>query len=359
MNPTRALLPIVLVLLAGCSSSRTERRVPPRFTIEEVPAAIEESEADLEAGRYEEALERLRSAKNTPGLPAGPRQEVQVVLERAARAVIEHSDDHRHLEELMDVDIPRPLAVAAGIRAARLLYAEGERMRSFRLIRRLDSKFPQHPQRLEAAALLFEIGENLANDDRRYLLFFRYKADAPQVLEYLVTNHPSSPRGDRALALLARLYVEEKQLELAIEKHQNLLLWYPDSPRAARSQAAIPHLRLTRLHSPEYDRSEMQRAREELEEWLDEHAGRADAELTEQVRRDRLDAIRRLADNDLDVARFYDTVDWPHAARRHARRAHELALAGGDPEQIEETDALLASLAVEAQPLGAADGDAQ
>ena len=204
---------LLLALAASCASSDAKRTVPPRFSIEEVPAAIEASLEDLEAGRAEVALERLRSAKNTPGLPADLRQEVQVALVRTAQEVIDHSTDHRHLEDLTDVDIPRTMAVAAGIRAARLLFEEGERMSSFRLIRKLDAKFPQHPQRAQAAELLFEVGTDLAQDEGRYLLIFKYKSDAPQVLEYLVMNHPSSPRGDEALWTLGEIY-EESRLSL-------------------------------------------------------------------------------------------------------------------------------------------------
>ncbi len=333
-----------LALLASCSSSGGKERIPPRFTVEEVPAAIEASKADLEAERWEKALERLRSAKNTPNLGAEQRQNVQRVLETAAQEVIDHSDDPGHLQGLMDVDIPRPLAVAAGIRAARLLFEDGERMKAFRLIRRLDSKFPQHPQKMEAADLLFQIGADLAADDGHYALIFSHSANAPQVLEYLVLNHPSAPRGDEALWLLVTLYVNDKQVNLAIEKCQDLLLWFNDSPYAVRGQAQIPHLRLRGLTSPEYDRTEMQRARVELQVWIQDHAGGRDVDLEDQVRRDLTDSIRRLADNDLVVARFYARVKSYEGARYHALRALSLAQEGQDPGQVTEAEELLESL---------------
>ena len=344
---TRLTALLLLALVAGCSSSDTKRRVSPRFSAAEVPAAIAESEADLDAGRYEAALERLRSAKNTPDLPAEQRQAVQLVLERAAGEVITHSTNASDLQELTDIDIPRPLAVEAGIRAAHLLFEEGERMKAFRLLRKLDAKFPQHPRRMQAASLLYEVGKDLASDDGSYLLIFHYKNDAPQVLEYLVMNHPSAPEGDEALWLLSQLYEEANQLDLAIEKHQDLILWFLGSEYVVRSQAAIPRLRMAILHSPEYDRSQLLLARAELETWLAEHGSTAQPELIAEVRRDRTDAIRRLADSDLDIARFYERVDSPKGATFHARRAFDLAREGADPVQIEEARELLQAVQTE------------
>jgi tetratricopeptide (TPR) repeat protein len=340
-----------LSMLSACSSTDKKIEIAPRFTIEEVPAAIAASEADLAEGKVESALERMRSAKNTPGLPAAGRQAVQRVLERSAQAVIDGTEDPSHLRNLMDVNIPRPMAVAAGIRAARLLLADGERMKAFRLIKRLDAKFPQHPEKLAAGRILFQIGESLAKDDGTYWLFFSYKSNAPQVLEYMVMNHPSAPRGDEALTILASLYEDSGRWDLAIEKHQDLLLWFPASRRAIRSQADIPRLRLRALGSPEYDRFEMTLAREEFEAWLAEYTGRAElADLETQVRRNLADAVRRLADNDLDVARFYARVANPEGARYHALRAFETAKEGGDPDQVREAEALLESLPDEVAP---------
>ena len=217
-------------------------------------------------------------------------------------------------------------------------------MKAFRQLRLLDAKFPQHAQRAQAAALLYEIGENLANDDGRYLLVFRYKSDAPQILEYLVMNHPSAPQGDEALWMLGELYQESKRLQLAIEKHQDLQLWFPESPYAVRSQAQVPRLRLVLLSSPEYDRSELVRARGELEAWLEEHELTASRDLVDQVQYDRTDVVRRLADSDLQIARFYRKVDAPIGAENHARRAYDLAREGGDEAQVAEASALLESL---------------
>lgn len=338
-------LPLLLLvtLAAACASDHAKKRIAPRFTIEEVPTAIEASRADLDAGRSTVALERLRSAKNTVGLPADLRQRVQLELELAAIAVIQDSDDPGDLEDLTDVDIPRHMAVAAGIRAAELHVANGKRMKAFRTLRRLDEKFPQHAQRARSAQILYELGADIAADEGRYWIFFRKKTDAPQVLEYLVLHHPTSAYGDEALVILSEYYEEERKFQLAIEKHLELVLWYPESVYVAESQAAVPRLRLTRLASPEYDRTEMSLALAECEEWLETNVG-ADPALTESVEDLRLDAIRRMIDHDLIVARFYAKVDSPEGVRLHATRALDLAVEGGVQEQRAEAKAMLDSL---------------
>ena len=352
----------VLLLAAACQSSNVKQRVAPRFSVDEVPQAIADSETDLVEGRHARALERLRSARNTPALPNDLGVQVSEALNRAADAVITNSTNAQELYEMTDVDIPRPLAVAAGIRAARLHQERGKRMKAFRVIRNLDAKFPQHPQRGEAAQILFEVGEDMALDTGRYALIFTYRSDAPTILEYLVMNHPSSPHGDRALELLADIYEDKKNLPLAIEKYQELLLWFPGSERTTRvvdtdgidlgeearlltvAQARIPELRLQNLRSPEYDRGELLIARGELQVWIDDHQSSASPALVGKVERMQVDTAQRLADNDLGVARFYKRVDSLEGAWHHGRRALDFASEGRDPNQVDEVRSFLEGL---------------
>ncbi len=107
------------------------------------------------------------------------------------------------------------------------------------------------------------------------------------------------------------------------------------------SQAAVPRLRLAALRSPEYDRSEMLRAKHELEEWLRAYS---DHELAPIVRLHLADGLRRLSDNDLIVARFYRTVDNAYGARRHAERALEEARVAQDTERERAAEEFVAGL---------------
>ena len=330
---------ILLALISSCGATRLAQRAEARYTPEQVPAVLELARAAIaEQTDLELTLEQVRSARSTAGLSPDLRQEVQNVLEATTRAVIAHSQDADLLEAIMGVDVPRQLAVEAGLRSAQLLFLERERMEAYRLIKRMDSKFPQHHERGAAGGLLGEIGFDLAEDGGSYGLIFKYRNLAAEVLEYLVMNYPSHPGGDLTLWTLGTLYQEQRKLDIAIEKHQDLLLWFPTSPRAPMAQARIPHLRLMIHSDPEYDRATLIQAQGELRNWLDEYGNH---ESISAVRKDLVDATRRLAANDLVLANFYATLESAEGVRLHARRALAEAREGGDPDQVKEADELL------------------
>jgi outer membrane protein assembly factor BamD (BamD/ComL family) len=323
--------------------------VPKEYAPEQAGAAMEEARGELEQGDLLHAFFRSRSAARSKGLSPEDKLASQALFDRATEAWIDaHSatgSDPDLLEELLELDVSTPLAVRAGVNAARLYYEEKERMKAFRLLKRVDRKFPHHQERLAAGGLLASIGFSFAEDTRRYGLIFHYKDNAPQVLEYLVLEYPTQAECDRAYFVLAKLYEEEKEWDLAIERLEDLVLWHSESPLVVESRARIPHLRLTALRSPEYDRGLLVKAREETEDWLARFPDQGAPEaMTELVRADHVDAIRRLADNDLVVARFYKRVDNASGAELHARRAVEEAHSGGEAKQIAEAQALLENI---------------
>ncbi len=338
---------LLCTLFAEASCSSLPSGVPSSYDNEEIGGALQTIDEELADGRFRHALARSRIAGETRGLSPEERQAIQMRLERAALARIEElqqdDGDAESLEDIFELELPRQLSVSAGMRAAEIHFADGERMDSFRMIRRVDLKYPQHQERTKAGALLFEIGQSFEQDDGTYFLFFDYRDNAPEVFEYLVLNHPSEPRCDEAYWLLAKMYEEDERWDLAIERHEDLLLWYPASVHVPFSRARIPHLRLASLRSPEYDRTEMMLALDELEGWLIDFPALAETEpeLTDSVERDRLDAMQRLADNDMTVSRFYYTVDNGTGANYHAQRAVEEAVAGGSSAQVEEAQAWL------------------
>jgi outer membrane protein assembly factor BamD (BamD/ComL family) len=178
---------------------------------------------------------------------------------------------------------------------------------------------------------LTDIGLSLAEDDSSFLGLFKKTDDAQEVLEYMILNQPWAPRSNVAYARLARLYEEDEEWQLAIERHEQLVLNHPGSAERIWSQAQIPHLRLMALKSPEYDRSVMLTARKELEDWLRSYAGH---EFEERVQLDLADCLRRLCDNDLIIADFYATVGSEVGARFHRERALDEARAAGDEERM-------------------------
>lgn len=346
MSAPRLRLALILVMalaVGSCSSGRRRPDVPKKFTPEEVPAAIEQARAELDQPKGPEtAVERLKTAVETPGLEHRLRtrlqREFEFVVERRIEELEVANDDPEALKDLSELEIARRLAVRAGVGAARIWLAQGERVKCFRHLRSIDERFPLHSQRIEAGALLAEAGLSLANDKGSYGFFFSYRALAPQILEYLVTEYPSDPNGPEALVTLAELYEENRELVLAQQRHEDLILYFPEDARLPDSQASIPRLRLARLSSPEYDRVLMQTAREELEIWLGNYPMHASRPAVETLLHD---ALGRLADNDLLVARFYRTVGNPTGAEYHARRALSIAQEAQNPDQVEEARKLL------------------
>ena len=359
----RTLAPILLALpllggAASCAALTTwlpggPERIPAKLDAGKVAHAIEEAEADLAAGRTERALRWMRAASAASGLPPEQRDRVQTLMEEAARRRIDELSapgaDPEPLADLVDLDLPRQLAVTAGIRAARRMFESGEPMDAFHLIKKIDTRYPLHHERAAAGELLAEIGLSLAADESRFLFFFSRADDAQEVLEYLILHDPWASRCDEAYAALARMYTDESEWKLAIDRLEKLVLNHPQSPLRTQSQARIPHLRLGAIRSPEYDRAEILRARRELEDWLRTWPGH---EMEPAVRLDLADCLRRLSDSDRIIAAFYDRVHNVFGARRHAQRAVEEARQAGDEERARDAELFLASLPPEKPAAG-------
>ena len=249
-------------------------------------------------------------------------------------------------QALAELELPRDLAVRASLAAARSWLEQGERFKCHETLVAMDVRYPLHARRAEAGELHFQAGISLAEDPGTYALIFSFSSDGITVLEAFIERYPGHPYGPRAYEALVQAYEEDRLFDLAIMRAQGLVLEYPGTREGVWAQARIPHLRLASLGTPEYDRSLMLQARGELSDWLRTYPGHA---LEEQVRIDLADALQRLADSDLAIARFYRKVESPAGFEFHARRALETARDAGDPGQVEEAEALLAE-AIEAAP---------
>ena len=348
----------VLGLAPGCSTLSSwvsgQERIPKKLDAARVPHAIESARDDLAQGRTERALTWMRAASASTGLSPETRDEVQKLLEDcAARRIDELSvpdADPEDLADLVDIDLPRQLAVTAGIRAARRMFEEDEPMDGYHLVKRLDTKYPLHHERVAAGELLADIGLALSKDHSSFLFFFDRQDDAQEVLEYLILNYPRASRCDQAYAALSRIYADDRQWWFAIDRLEKLVLSHPQSTLRPEAQAGIPKLRLASIESPEYDRSALLRARREMEEWL---RAWPTHELEPRVRADLTDCLRRLADSDRNIAGFYVRVDNPSGARWHAQRSIEEARAAGDENRAREAREILDGLPPEKQPASA------
>lgn len=354
---TRPILALLLVTLAGSCRSVASwlpggpERIPAKLDAARVPHAIERAEADLATGDSARALEWMRAASRSSGLTTEQRETVQSLLEKAADTRMHDLSrpgaDPDELADMLDLDLPRQIAVTAGVRAARMMFEAGEPMDAYRLIKKVDTKFPLHHERAQAGDLLFEIGSALAADKSSFLGLFKKTDDAQEVLEYLILYYPWATGCDRAYVTLAQLYEDDHEWELAIDRHEKLVLNHPSSPLRPASQAAVPRLRLRALKSPEYDRSELLQARRELDDWLRTLAG----DPTEaRVRLDLGDCLRRLSDNDLVVARFYRRVGNAYGSRQHAERALDEARAAQDDGRTRAAESFLSKLAKPTEP---------
>lgn len=344
--PLLTLLSCALALaLAGCGTTYIERSegVPSELEPPEVPAAILAAEEALLDGQPQLALDWMRVASDLDGLPTAQRARVQQLLEIAAdrwlKELSEEDTPPELLAEILDLDLPRQLAVTGALRGAALLVARGDYHDAFDLIERIDRRYPTHHLRPEAGRLLVEAGLALSELESGW--WDSHRDHAFQTLEYTSINYPLTPRGDLVLRRLAEMYEEDQRWYLSIARHEELAANFPESPLVPYSLARIPHLLLASIESPEYDRNAILEARDGLLKWLRDHEGH---EVTEQVRFDLADAQVRLAVSDLTIAEFHVTVGSDFGARLHATRALAEASAAGDDARARRAQDILDSL---------------
>lgn len=332
-------LGLALAALAACSSTGSGSD----FSAEEVRATIDAAREDQAAGRTQDALERLAEAKHAEGLPLELRSELEAELETVAdRRIQELSAGRggaRRLEDMLDMELPGPIAVTAGVTAARKRMEAGKPYKAFRMLQKVEERYPTHHMRRAAGEICAQAGLEMSEDEPSFLGFFSSRDEGMEALEWLVITYPSEPRGDEAFQRLAEMYASDRDYQLSVLRYEGLVANHLDSPLAVEAQACIPRMRLAGLESPEYDRRELNRARRELEGWLELHAGN---EGEAMVRLDYGDCLRRLVLSDLGISRFYLRIDRPFGARYHAVRALETARLCGDQPLAQRSEALIA-----------------
>ena len=339
------LLASVTLALASCTSTYIQRSegVPTEIEASQVPAAIQAAEEALLAGNPHLALDWMRTASALDGLPSEQRVKVQRLLEISADRFLQELSDEdappEMLAEILDLDLPRQLAVTGALRGVRLLVERGDYHDAYLLIERIDKRYPTHHLRPEAGRLLVEAGLALSELESGWFSSNRDHAFA--ALEYCSINYPLTPRGDLVYRRLAEMYEEDQLWYLAIARHEELTQNYPESALVPYSLARIPHLLLASIESPEYDRNALLDARRDLERWLRDYAGH---ELTDEVRYDLTDALVRLTISDLGIADFYATVEVDSGTRYHAKRALEEARLAGDEKRMARAQRMLDAL---------------
>lgn len=345
---TARRLPLVLVLLALGACVSAARRAGAEL---EPAEGLSRARALLESGQADEAAELLLGLQGKKRLSTPDRHAIEVLLERASFAWIERlvttNAAPGRLVDLYEEELPPRARVSAGVAAASRYLALGLPLEAYLMVKRVDEKFRTHYERAAAGNAVAQAGFDLARSERRYLFFFTYRDRALEALEYLVLNYPSNASCEEAYLTLARMYEEDGELPLALERLEDLVLFFPQSAFAAYAEARIPELRLAQVRGARYDRSQAERARNELADWLKRHPQGAERA---QVLRSLARAQRLLCENDLVVARFYRRVDEPFGVRLHAGKALELAREIPDDELAARATELLAEVAGATEP---------
>ncbi|MFT5285502.1 MAG: hypothetical protein ACI8TQ_001667 [Planctomycetota bacterium] len=365
MTCSRPLAPLLVVLSLGFGScqSHDPHLVPfsasdpeRQGKLLEIGQELDLVEVELEQGSIEHALELVQDIRDSGIFDAEIRHRTELLLEvcatRRLDELIANKGSVHEFEDLFEDDVPKNVRVSAGIAGARRQLEENEPIEAYSLIRRIDGEFSSHHERAAAGDILAQAGFALSVSTRYRLWLFSYRARAPEVLEYLVLNYPSNFNGERAYMILAELYEEDDELEFALERYEDLLLYYRTSQFVPQAEAKVPALRLQLIKGPNYDRSEILSAKRELLDWLARHPGH---QLESQV----LDSLQECyaleIDSDLFVAKFYRRVDKMIGARMHADRALAVAVEVGDLARADHAREILENVA----PVEASTEDTQ
>lgn len=323
---------------------------------EDVEDSLARAEALAAAGDRRQALEILQEARGLRGLDPEIRDEIERRTEAVAHerlAELEQEGDPKELENLMEMGLPRQLAVTAGVAAAERWLERGKPKKTVKLIRELDEKFPFHHERVRAGQVLFDAGYSMSQGPRRWSIFTS-RDNGRDALEYLCDKYVSDPHWDEAAFRVGQIYEEDRKWFDARKWYEDLVFFRPESPLVPDARARVPRMRLASIASPEYDRTEILTARSELERWLEIYP---DHELAERVRSDLADCLTRLWKSDMLIAHFYERNGKPVGARFHAERARETAGRLDAPELSAETEEFLRKLA-EIAPESAQQPDA-
>jgi len=334
-----AWIACVALALCGCRAAAFQGK---EVSEEQSRAELAAANAQIERGQAESALRALAPLWNARNLTPAVRVEVEHALDRASQPVAAQlgasGNSPAPLSDLLDEHWPRRVRARLSIAYARLLLERNRRMDTYRALRELDELHPTHEERANAGALLAQAGLNLAADPRRYWLFFRYRNYAVPVLEYLVLHYPSDARCAQAYWELAQIYEEWRDYDTARERYEDLVLYHPNDPRGIEAELAIPALRLRQIQRVDFDRRSLELARSELEQWIERHPNDTRRAQADELRRD---ALARLCDSDLKIARFYLRIEKPEGAHQHALRARDFAALVGDETREQEALRLL------------------
>lgn len=207
------------------------------------------------------------------------------------------------------------------LRLATALHRAGESWDAFEVIRDFPKSYPVSRFVEEVADLEFAIGRALITSDWSFLFFASDADDGQAVLEHFTQVYPWHDALPDALRLLGQKAFAEGAWNLARQRFEQLVLARSDSEWIPLARYSIAMARYRALSGPDYDLAELERAHNELRDFLSSGIENVRFQRSAQ---EALAVVRGwLAVRHVHVADFYARVGNERGERHHLKLAAE------------------------------------
>lgn len=210
------------------------------------------------------------------------------------------------------------------LEAMRFIAAEG-RFQSGNLrealphYRRLLDEFPQTTHDRVVCKRAFAIGKQCLAAPRTWFGDFGTERDTGiEALTFLVTKFPRSDLADDAWKELAQTFFDDRQYQAAADVWERLVREYPDSEWTDLALYRVAAAYRLQTRGQAFDADPLLRAHAALERYL---ARYPDGNFVADAQRERAELEERIAQRELEIARFYGERDVVLGERLHRANA--------------------------------------
>ncbi len=260
-----------------------------------IPPALQQAESLIQQQRYDEAIEQLEDIVDT------------------------------------DAEAPSDIQRYGLFLLGEAHYWQGKLTAARTYYEKLLDKYPGTDEALTAATRLYQIGTrwldaatSSANGTKSWLqqIAFWRDRDAPlidadghaiKVLEYIQEHDPGNPLADDAILAVANYQFRQGNFQQAVFYYDLLIQGYPKSEHLAHAYLRAAEARLALYDGAEYNAKPLEEARRLLQTAATQFPELADQRprIYEMLQR----IEERQAERDFQVARFYERIGRPDAAR--------------------------------------------
>ena len=230
----------------------------------------------------------------------------------AALALLSAFDEERYSGEDQARYLLR-LATAQGMNA--------DPWGAYKTVREFPDRHGFSAYRPAVAQLEFDLGNRLIRGSDAWSFFGSDRERGVIVLEHFITRYPRNRAVPEALRLLGEAAFIAEDWLLSRERFTSIVTDHPDSEWVPLAKFKIAMARYRTLVGPSYDQQAMLDARNELRDFLalqvDNPQFRAEAEAALRT------VSSWLGRKELEIARFYLTIDNDVGYRQHLRHAAE------------------------------------